>query len=412
MKYDSIIIGGGLSGLVAGLRLIEKQKKVAIFSLGQSALHFSSGSMGFLGVVDGKTVGAPLDAVEALPELHPYRRIGKNKVAELAGGVKDFFAGAGISLKGCITRNSMRLSPMGVLKPAWLTLDDFVTLDDLKDKKKCTVVNFKGFLDFYPGFLAESLETMGIKVKKAEIVLEPVERLRKQTELRATSIGRALKDEDISRLAAQINAIAVDSDIVLVPAVIGYASDRHFIDLRARLNLPVYAVATTPMSVCGMRVQTMLRRRFEQLGGTYFLGDRVEGGAFDKDGRLGYINTVNLGEDRLHADNFILATGGFFGHGLVAEPKRIFEPVFGLDVDCPAERDSLVAKDFFGKQPYMGVGLTTDSAFHPSRNGKNVANLYAVGAVLGGYDALKEDSGAGVAIITALNVAERILNNI
>lgn len=408
MKYDSIIIGGGLSGLVAGLRLIKKQKKVAVFSLGQSALHFSSGSFGLLGSVDGHLVESPIDAMGSLPADHPYSRIGKDHAASLVAEVKGFFADAGIKLKGDAGRNSSRVTPMGMLKPAWLTLEDFVTADDLRDKKKCTIINFKGFLDFYPDFLGAKLEAAGMKVNKAEIVLETIEHLRKQTELRASIIGRTLKDADIAKLASQINAVAVDSDVVLVPAVIGYTSDKHFNDLRAKVNVPVFAVATTPMSVCGMRMQTMLRRRFEQLGGTYFLGDQVSDGHFAHDGRLESIATVNLGDDRLYADNFVLATGGFFGHGLVAEPKKVIEPIFGLDVEVPSDHDLWVDKDFFASQPYMSFGLSTDDKFHPLKDGKPVVNLYAVGAALGGYDALKEDSGAGVAILTALNAADII----
>ena len=49
MKFDYIIIGGGLCGLSAGIRLAEQGKKTAIVSSGQSALHFCAGSFGLLG---------------------------------------------------------------------------------------------------------------------------------------------------------------------------------------------------------------------------------------------------------------------------------------------------------------------------------------------------------------------------
>ena len=66
MNFDTIIIGGGLSGLVCGLKLAKENKKCAIVSTGQSALHFSSGSFGLLGTLNGCDVENPLEAINRL----------------------------------------------------------------------------------------------------------------------------------------------------------------------------------------------------------------------------------------------------------------------------------------------------------------------------------------------------------
>ena len=81
MKFDTIIIGGGLSGLISGIYLSQRGQRCVIISSGQSALHFSSGSFDLLNnLPDGTSVQKPLDAISELVKqapTHPYAKLGE-----------------------------------------------------------------------------------------------------------------------------------------------------------------------------------------------------------------------------------------------------------------------------------------------------------------------------------------------
>ncbi len=105
----------------------------------------------------------------------------------------------------------------------------------------------------------------------------------------------------------------------------------------------------------------------------------------------------------------MLASGSFYSKGLTATPEKISETVFGLDTDYAQGRENWYTKDFFGKQNYLGFGVRTDEDFHPSIGGEKISNLYAIGSVLSGYNLVAEGSGAGVAMTSALKVADEII---
>lgn len=393
MKFDTIIIGGGLAGLTAGLRLREKGQEVAIISAGENALHFSSGSFGVL------NEGA------AVPEGHPYTKLNMSKYL---GEVIPFFGKHGVALKGDPMKNGWRLTPTGTLKEARFFMEETDILGkDEKIGEKALIVNFFGFMDFNTSFIASELEKKGVAVRIEALKLDSMDRLRENpSEMRSVNIARVM-DSSWSAVIAGIKKLQKDEDVIILPQVFGLKDTSVIESIRESFDVKVLFIGTMPPSVPGIRTQMQLKKAFESVGGTILMGDVVV--SAEVEGRkIKSLKTKNLGDHKLFADNFILATGSYFSKGIAATPDKVYEPLFKLDVQFTEGRSSWYDPDFYSTQAFMDFGVKTNEEFKALKDGEPITNLYAIGSVLGGSGMLKLGCGAGVAILSALAVADSI----
>ncbi len=412
MKFDTIIIGGGLAGLACGIHLTEQGQKCAIVSSGQSAIHFFSGSFDLLGNINGKEVISPLKAIAELPNIHPYKRVGEENVARLANEVPLLLDRAGLSFLGQVIQNHFVFTPMGTMKPTWLTLNDFTRFDrnNTIPYKNALILNFTGFLDFHSRFIQDGLSKFGVNAEIKEISMKQFEAIRRNpSEMRSSNIAKVFDQGTvIDEFVLKVNELSTEAEVVVLPAVFGLFNNSVTENLKKKIKRPILLLPAIPPSTPGIRSQISLSKRFQELGGTYFLGDMVQKGAFEGN-RLVNIETKNHGDITLQAENFVLASGSFYSKGLVATPDGIHEPIFDLDVDADNDRETWFDEQIFNEQPFMSYGVKTDENFRAVRSGKSIENLYVAGSVLSGANPLKEGSGAGIALITSLYVAEQIL---
>ena len=372
MKFNTVIIGGGLAGLTAGISLQMAGKSTAIISEGQNALHFFSGS---------------IESMEEAPQR-----------------VVDIFAQAGISLH---YSPGFRLMPMGTFKKSTLSLEDISLFPEAIIGNKALIVSFSGYHDFFCGFLQEGLEKQGVQCRVKLLSLPELEQLEKSpSEMRSVQIARTM-DRLWENVVREIRILLRDEDTVILPQVFGLKDTSVLSRIRQGIPAQVVFTGTLPPSVPGIRTQMLLKRRFELLGGTYLMGDQATG-AHIHEGTVHSIVTHNLGNHFLEAENFILASGSYFSKGLRSNPFEISEPVFGLDVEQAQDRSDWYNPEFMREQPYMKYGVTTDSSLHAIKAGEPIRNLYAIGSILGETHP-ELGTGGGLAIRSALAVADQIL---
>ncbi len=424
MKFDSIVIGGGMAGLSAALRLAEAGQKTLLMASGQSALHFSSGSVDLL-ESDGDPRAA-LPAFMAAHPDHPYSKVGMQNIEGSLADLQRHCAEEGLPLMRQ-EHNHHRLTPIGTLKATWLSPDTCACVTDAPAPDAILLATLEGFRDFHPALAAANLATHArfahSRILTGEIRLPQLAQFsRNPHEFRSADIARLFDKQGpgqqdlLADLAREISRMVQGCGVpgcrhIVLPACLslGLVGPR-LSELERRTGCTIKEVATMPPSLIGMRMQEALKRRFMTLGGTFLTSERVLGARYDGDKVIGVHS--QHGEDQLfEADHFVLASGSFFSRGLESRLGGIREPIFDADVLSLAERDTWAGRRLFDHHPFMGFGVKTDDKLRVLRGGRPLTNLYGAGSVLAHYDPIKEGSGSGVAVATGWQAAGHILSS-
>lgn len=407
MKFDTLIIGGGLAGLLCGISLSGQGQRCAIISRGQSGLHFSSGSLDLLDDASSSSLEAGLATFCRKHPSHPYALIGAKQVIDYAKSAEKLLLDCGLALQGGTNKLHQRVTPLGNLKNCWLSPEEAPVGPVVG--QHIAVIGISGFPDFQAHLAASSLTRAGAHAEAMDVELPQLDRLRENvSEFRSVNIARALDEKSQwSMLGSVLQPISERYDRIMFPACFGLQNSKLWHWLNGQLSCPLELLPTLPPSVLGIRMHTLLQRYFVKLGGTWLAGDEVADVKYHQQ-RVDAIFTRNHGDVPLEPRFVVLASGSFFSNGLVADRNRIYEPVFNLDVTSLPKRDSWYNNNFFVSQPWQFCGVKTDSSLRGERDGQRFENLFAIGGVLGGFDAITQGCGGGVSIATALHAARQI----
>ena len=425
MNFDVAIIGGGLAGLTCGIALQQRGKRCVIINNGQAAIDFASGSLDLLSrMPDGSAVeniNENLTALRTALPAHPYSLLGAEKVIAKAQNFERLANALNLDLIGSSEKNHWRVTGLGSLRGAWLSPNSVPTVqgNETFPHKRIAVLGIEGYHDFQPQLLAANLvlnpQFAHCEVTSGFLNIPQLDELRQNArEFRSVNIAQLLEHKlAFNDLVSEIIESAQGANAVLLPACFGLENQEFMNALRDATKLALFELPTLPPSLLGMRQRIQLRRKFESLGGLMINGDSALNAHFEGD-RVHCIKTRLLEDEEIIADNFVLAAGSFFSKGLVSEFDKIYEPVFesdiiGVEGFNDKDRFSWTNHRFANPQPYQSAGVAINEHCQVQKCGQFLANLYAIGNVIGGFNALELGCGSGVAVVTALIVADEIL---
>jgi glycerol-3-phosphate dehydrogenase subunit B len=187
-------------------------------------------------------------------------------------------------------------------------------------------------------------------------------------------------------------------------------------ELEARLERPVFEVATLPPSVPGIRLFEAMTSAIRQAGGRLLIGQPVIG-AETRNGRVDGVVVQQAARPKtFRARSFLLASGGLAAGGIrVDSYGNVRESVFDLPLAGVPEANGRppFRPTYLDEQPLDRVGVAVDEALRPTdpEGALRFENLHAAGAILAGAAPWREASGNGLSLASGYAAAGAILGN-
>ena len=414
--YDTVVIGAGLAGLTAALRLAEAGQRVAILAKGVGATHLAPPTIDVLGYANG-----PVDSpAQALPEFaaanpeHPYRQLS----IELVRASLDWFKArlGDHGYRGGLDENFFVPTALGVAKPTAL-LPETMAAGDLREGGRFVFVGLRGLKDFFPAYLADNVAQTPLP-GRASVTTRVVELAPPLGEARdVSSAGFARRFEQPAfreSVLTELRRNLVPGEIVGFPAVLGIGGAQEvWRELETRLGHPVFEVPTLPPSVPGIRVYDTMTSALRRQGARLVIGSTVAG-AETGNSRLEGVVAHTAGRPLTYrARSFVLATGGFASAGLELDSSgTVREPVFDLPVaGLPGQNAPLFEPGYFDEHALSRAGVAVDESRRPvdDEGAPVYENLHAAGATLAGAVPWREASGNGLSLASGYAAASAIL---
>ncbi len=403
MHFDLIVIGMGLSGLMAAKTAAEAGQKVLIVGKGIGSLCLFSNTVDLLGTLP-KTIKVKEGLSQWVKDHpnHPYSKVGLERIEEALASFLSLFPPP-YSFQSVGDGNCLIPTGAGTFRPTYLVPNTMVAGTSLKEGDGL-IVGFKGFKDFYVNYVADRLRCRRVTLTLSEA---------SHQEITATALARLMEKESFREtVGREIKKHLGAETRVGLPAVLGVRdSCKVKKGLEEIIGAVVFEIPILPPSIPGIRIFNRFKEWLIQKGVTFLLGYSISKATLEGK-RCEGIEVLPLPVTTFYsADRYILATGRLIGGGLVAGDERISEPIFSLPVAQPKSREDWFGKSFFNNLPHPvhEAGIVTDSSFRPTDENGNpiLENVWAAGSILAHHHCIEEKSREGIEISTGYTAAKR-----
>lgn len=427
------VVGGGLAGAAAALELAAAGAQVTLVRAGPGATALGWGTLDVAAASPLRRGGLPLRDAPGGPPLAPARRLELAVLAQAAhpyavlwqrrapdaeleaavAALDGWLAPSGLRVTGSLARTRWLADVHGALRASDLAFSGAGD-GELDGAGEIALVEIPGLAGFEARAALRALAAELAAVDGAGRLLQLV-RVELPPALRALAatparLARALEDPAAQEaLRPALAGRGGEHRLVLFPPVLGLerAEQVRAWARDAAGGRVAELVGSPALALAGWRLDRALQRALAQAGVGVRAARAV--GVEWQGPRAGALRVAaGEGEERIALDRLVLAAGRFVGGGIAERDGALCEPLLGLPlfdlggrrVDGVSPR-RLVGRDYEGEQPLFAAGVRTDERLRPlSAEGAPLANVFAAGDLLGGFDPARERTGLGVALLS------------